>query len=339
MSDLPSPRERINQVGRKELEHRLRTTLDSGVLSHGWIIAGPEGAGKATLGYRIARAILAPSALIDENTLQTRSDHRDIRLIAQNAHPDLFSAERLWNDKTSKYQSEITVETVRKLTQFLSHTAGFGGARVAIVDTADDLNRNAANALLKALEEPPANTVLLLLSATPGRLLPTIRSRCRRIDLRPVANDEIINLLGEHGLAHGEDAGRIADHAAGRPGYALQLAAENGAEALALVDKLIVAAQGRGDPRAIAASFSARTDASQWSFFTAALSDRFADAARAVGRGRALQGPLSGARPEALLECWEMIGPLVSRGDALNLDRSQIVTALAHDMQRILRSA
>ena len=210
--ELLAPFERANQIGRAALETSLRGVIAEGVLSHGWIISGGKGAGKATLAYRLARALMAPEALADTNSLTVDMNHKSVRLISQAAHPDLFVAERTWNEKTSRYQTEITVETIRKLTLFLNHTPALGAYRVAIIDTADDLNKNAANALLKILEEPPAKTALFLLAEAPGRLIATIRSRCRRLELRPLPQEKVMQLLEEEGLATGDNARRIADH-------------------------------------------------------------------------------------------------------------------------------
>ncbi|MHA7871798.1 MAG: AAA family ATPase, partial [Hyphococcus sp.] len=196
---LAHPKDRDSQIGRADVERDIRAMMREGIFSHGWIIAGPAGAGKATLAYRIARAVLDPTSLTSDHDLGVSVDSQVFKLIAAEAHPDLFVATRLWNEKTSRFQSEITIETIRALLSFLNRTAAFGGPRVAIIDTADDLNRNAANALLKALEEPPKNTLLLLLSQSPGRLLPTIRSRCRRIDLRSVDTTLIAALLQQEG--------------------------------------------------------------------------------------------------------------------------------------------
>lgn len=336
MTDLPRPQERIRQIGRDDVEASLRRTIAAGAFSHGWIITGGVGAGKATLAYRIARGVLDAAALTSCANFDMDADSPTFRLIAQGAHPDIFVAERLWIEKTSKYQSEITVETIRRLIHFMNHTPAFGGARVAIIDTADDLNRNAANALLKVLEEPPANTLLLLLCSAPGRLLATIRSRCKRIDLRPVPRGDICALLESEGLASGGDADRIADHADGRPGYALRLAADGGAKALSLADAFVQAGCGRGDVSAVASNFSARTSAEEWAFFVSAVTSALSDGARVAGRGDALEGPLAGAAPSALVDAWERLSTLAARGDALNLDRAQIVSAMGHDMKQSL---
>lgn len=336
MSDLLLPQERFSQIGREDVEARLRATMTGNALTHGWLISAGKGAGKATLAYRIARGVLEPGSLADPNSFTIPEESRAAKLIEQGAHPDLFVAERQWNEKTSKYQSEITVETIRSLTHFLSHTPAFGGARVAIVDTADDLNRSAANALLKVLEEPPANSLLLLLSASPGRLLPTIRSRCRRLILRDVERDAVAHLVVEEGLANHNEAMRIADHAGGRPGYALSLAAEGGAKALKLADAFLTASRRGSDIGRISSSFTVRTSAEEWNFFTSSIASQLCDAARAAGRGIQIQGPLAGVAPAALIEGWEQVTTLVARGDGLNLDRGQIIAAMAFDLQRTL---
>lgn len=335
-ADLTPPQERADIIGRADVEASLRAAMEGDALSHGWIIAGPNGAGKATLAYRIARGLLEPSALDGAGAFQMSASARTFRLIAQNAHPDVFVAERAWNEKTSKYQTEITVETIRSLTLFLNRTAALGGYRVAIIDTADDLNRNAANALLKALEEPPAKTLLLLLAETPGRLLATIRSRCRRIDLRPIPDADIIALLESEKLASGDNARTIAAHAEGRPGYALTLAAGDGAEAIALADRFIAEARRAGDIARLATALTGKAGDARWEIFRTVVIRNLADAVRASARGQAIAGPLEGAAPEALLNAYEQVSSLAGRGEGLNLDRAQLIAAMAYDLRQAL---
>lgn len=337
--ELLLPNERLDQVGRADAEAALRRAMAGGVLSHGWIIAAPKGAGKATLAYRIARGMLDPAALTDDVSFDVPANARVARLIAQGAHPDLFVAERQWNEKTSRYQTEITVETIRELTQFLSRTPAMGGFRVAIIDTADDLNRNAANALLKALEEPPARALLLLLSEAPGRLIATIRSRCRRIDLRPVPDADIIALLEREGAASGADAEKIAAAAGGRPGYALTLAAGEGAAAIDLAEAFLAARSGEGGVGPIMTALAGKAGEAKWEIFRAVVSERLAQAARLAARGEAAPAPLTGAAPAALLAAWERVSALASRGEALNLDRGQLIAAMACDLREALAEA
>ena len=332
-TDLPQPQERADQIGRTDIEQRLRATMEEGALSHGWIISGPRGSGKATLAYRIARGLLDPASLEDAVSFTVAPDARVFHLVAAKAHPDLFVAERIWDEKKAKYQTEITVETVRKLTQFLNRTASGGGGRAAIVDAADDMNRNAANALLKALEEPPAKTLLILLSSAPGRLLPTIRSRCRRIDLPPVDRADIESFLQEEGVSS-EDAATAAEAARGRPGYALRLAKEDGVEAIRLAGRFLKTAAKGGDVRAYAAALTGKGADDRWAIFKAAVLDGLADAARTQARNEG-QGDLTSG-PGELLKAWEETSNLMAQGEGLNLDRGQLIFAIAHDLQATL---
>ena len=330
--ELQRPQERSAQIGRAALEAPLRAAMEKGVFSHGWIIAGPQGAGKATLAYRIARGVLDPSALQREDSFDVSPDARVFHLIAAGAHPDLFVAARIWDEKKAKHQAEITVETIRKLTGFLNRTASGGGWRVAIIDTADDMNRNAANALLKALEEPPAKTLLMLLSASPGRLLPTLRSRCRRIDLPPLDDEAVRGLLVNEGVEAGAiDA--LVGAARGRPGYALRLAAEDGVEAIRLAERFFSAAAKDDDISKYASALAGKGADSRWEIFKAALIEGLSEAARKAARGEAAP-----ASPSALLAAWETAGQLIARGEGLNLDRGQLIFALAHDIRAALKA-
>ncbi len=346
--DLLLPQDRADQIGRASVEARLRAAMGEGVLSHGWIIAGPSGVGKATLAYRVARGLLDPAALADAHSFDVSPQARVFHLVAAGAHPDLFVAERLWDDKKGKRQAEITVETVRRLTAFLSRTASGGGARVAIVDTADDMNRNAANALLKVLEEPPANTLLLLLSSAPGRLLATIRSRCRRIDLPAVEDEAVLALLSEAGVEAGE-AGTLAAAARGRPGYALRLAADDGAAAIRMADRFLAAAATGGDIGTYVSVLTGKGAEARWDIFKETLVARLSDAARDAALsgageetggagGRAKGAAALPASPAGCLAAWETATGLIARGEGLNLDRGQLIFALAQDIRAALRS-
>lgn len=336
MNELLPPQERADQIGREDVEASLRAAMAEGALSHGWIIAGPRGAGKATLAYRIARGLLDPSALEDDASFDVAPDARVFRLIAGGAHPDLFVAQREWNEKTSKYQTEITVETIRSLTQFLNRTAALGGYRVAIIDTADDLNRNAANALLKALEEPPANTLLMLLSEAPGRLIATIRSRCRRLDLRPVTDEVIEDWLQREGDVSGAEARTIAANAGGRPGYALSLAAGEGAEAIRLARDFLEAG---ADISNITRALTGKAADAKWEIFREVVMENLSLAARAMARGETPAIDPGAGDPAALLSAWEKLSALSARGEALNLDRAQLIAAMAYDLRAALSAA
>jgi DNA polymerase-3 subunit delta' len=197
------PQENPELIGQAAAERALLAAARSGRLAHGWLLAGPRGVGKATLAYRFARFLLAGSGgeeggLFGEQpseTLALDPGHPVFRRIASGAHPDLRRVARGVNPRTGRPRSEIVVDDVREAIAFLRLTPSEGGWRVVIVDGAEDMNRNAANALLKVLEEPPARAILLLVSHAPGRLLPTIRSRCRKLELPALAPEALGELL------------------------------------------------------------------------------------------------------------------------------------------------
>ena len=190
------PRETAVLFGHDEAEHALLDAYKGGRIPHAWLIGGPPGIGKATLAYRLARFVLThpdpkSPAVQQATSLAVDADHPVARRLAAQAQTDFFVLERVINDQTGKLFTVIRVEDVRKAVRFFATTAGEGGWRIAIVDTADDLERPSANALLKVMEEPPPRALLLLVSQAPGRLLPTIRSRCRRLDLRPLSAEDV----------------------------------------------------------------------------------------------------------------------------------------------------
>lgn len=337
MENVPAPEARSTLTGHDEAERLLRARLDRGALSHGWIVAGPKGLGKATLAYRLARALLDPSALTGAAGLSVEPDSRVFRLVAGRAHPDLFIAQREWDEKKSRYESEISVEKIRNLTNFLNVTASYGGWRVAIVDAADDMNRNAANALLKALEEPPADTLIILVAHAPGRLLATIQSRCRRLVLRPVAEATITRFLEEEGAADGEDARMIAAAARGLPGRAIRLAEHDGVDAVACAESFFIAATGDGDFAGVAAALTGAANDAKWELFSEIVLESLSDAARSRARGEEAKAPLADASVDRLLDAWEKLTTLSARGDALNLDRGQLVFAMGRDLRASLQ--
>jgi DNA polymerase-3 subunit delta' len=210
LDDIPLPRERMVLIGHTAAERELLDAYRSGRIHHGWILGGPEGIGKATLAFRFARFLLAQPdptapAVRAAQDLSLPADHPVAHRVNAGAHVDLTHLRRPWDEKNKRFKSELTVDEVRRAVSFFGSTAGAGGWRVCIVDTADDMNSNAANALLKVLEEPPQRAIFLVLSHQPGRLLPTIRSRCRRLTLSPLTDQEVLGGLAGFGLTDGLD--------------------------------------------------------------------------------------------------------------------------------------
>src|SRR5438876_10193550 len=190
------PRETSTLAGHREAEAALLNAYRSGRIPHAWLIGGAQGIGKATLAYRMARFVLAhrnPTASDAQSADTLWVDPSDpvARHVAAGAHGGLLTLERTLNDR-GVMRAVITVDETRETISFFGSTAAIEGWRVCIVDTVDELNPNAANALLKILEEPPQQSLFLLVSHAPARVLPTIQSRCRKLPLRPLATDDVI---------------------------------------------------------------------------------------------------------------------------------------------------
>jgi DNA polymerase-3 subunit delta' len=191
----PHPRATTRLFGHAAAETALLTAYRSARLPHGLLIVGPKGIGKATLAYSLARFILSlpdPMAAAAQSAQSLQIDPKDpvFRRIAAQAQPDLLVIERTVNDK-GVLRNQIAVDDIRRLVPFFGSTAGEGGWRIAIIDAVDDLNRSGANALLKVLEEPPKRALLLLIAHSAARVPPTLRSRCRVVSVRPLAQADL----------------------------------------------------------------------------------------------------------------------------------------------------
>jgi DNA polymerase-3 subunit delta' len=197
--NAPHPRETLALFGHAAAERELLDAYRNNRLAQAWIIGGPEGIGKATLAWRFARFLLAHPdangpAVQGAANLAVPADHPAARRVATMALADISLLRREWNDKAKppKHFTEIRVDDVRDISASFHQSSGTGGWRVAIIDCADELNRSAANALLKLIEEPPARSLFLLVAHQPGRILPTIRSRCRKLMLSALAQEETV---------------------------------------------------------------------------------------------------------------------------------------------------
>jgi DNA polymerase III subunit delta' len=324
----PEPRANSILLGHEAAEATLLDAWRGGRLHHAWLISGPDGVGKATLAYRFARRLLAG---MDGSTLALDPAHPVFRRVAAGSHADLHTVERAYDEKRKRMRTQIAVEDVRKIGGFMSLTPAEGGWRVAIVDGAEELNQAAANALLKVLEEPPQRAILLLVCSAPGRLLPTIRSRCRRLRLMPLEADAMERLLVEYLPALPDDErSRLATLAEGSPGRALALAEEEGIAISALVDQVLAALPELGAMRAyeVADALGRREDA--FTTFMDLLRAALAAAVRDVVRGRAdpEQSRLVGLRPLAAWgDVWHALTRLQGETERFALDRRQAIVS------------
>ena len=223
-STVPAPRENPDLVGHEAVEGELRRLAEAGRLPHAILFCGPRGIGKATLAFRLARFLLAGSEA-GKSGLAIDSASGVFRRVAAGGHADLLTVERAYDPRRRRMRGEIVVEDAREITQFFHLTAAEGGWRIVVVDGAEEMSRSAANALLKILEEPPRHGLLLLVSHSPGLLLPTIRSRCRRFAIRALEPAVVAQLVARYrpDLAQAE-AAALATLTEGSIGRALELA-------------------------------------------------------------------------------------------------------------------
>ena len=314
------PRERFRLVGQDAALARAARAIRAGRPPQAWLLTGPPGVGKATLAYRIARYLLGYGAT-DQGPADLASPENDPVSIQVKAasHPGLLVLKRGLHPETGKLMTVLPVDEIRRLANFFGLTSGAGGWRVAIVDPADDMNDNAANALLKLLEEPPPRAMLLLISHAPGRLLPTIRSRCQRLNLRPLDQPELESELSELLPEQTQEERRaLAKLAGGSIGAALRLAGGEGLMLAEQAERLIDGAENPDFSAALSlAEKVARIDDGMdifGSFLAQTLADRIV--ARA-GRG--------GARLDRWVELREKLNASFGRTTALHLEPRQTI--------------
>jgi DNA polymerase-3 subunit delta' len=211
LDGVPLPRQTTMLVGHEAAERTLLHAYRSGRMHHGWIFLGERGIGRATLAFRLARFVFAhPDPRAAEvqaaENLFVAPEHPATRRVAAGVHPNLLHLQREWDDSRRRYKTGLSVESVRRIIPFLGTTAGEEGWRVVIVDPADDMTQSAANAILKNLEEPPKNTLFLLIAGKRGALLPTILSRCRILNLGSLSVEETERVVATVGSDYAEDA-------------------------------------------------------------------------------------------------------------------------------------
>ncbi|MHB1217435.1 MAG: DNA polymerase III subunit delta' [Alphaproteobacteria bacterium] len=344
----PAPRLNAEIVGQGAAEASLLDAHRSGRLPHAWLFTGPKGVGKATLAYRFARFLLTDGgdggaaslfgdAPAPASSLRVEAGHPVFHRMASGGHADFRVLERTPHPKTGKMRSEIVIDDARDIIEFMHLTPAESSRRVVIVDSADDMNRNTANALLKVLEEPPASAVLILVSHSPARLLPTIRSRCRKLTLASLSDDAVREGIAKyHPGLRPEEAEAVARLGEGSLGRALEIAEHGG---LGLYQDLVslLATLPRLDFAAL-----------QEFAGTAAGDDGSFDLSTSLLRGwhaRLLKGAATGTFPPGLVEgetalmrrlagaasldrwfeVWDKNDRLFRRADSANLDHRQVL--------------
>ena len=358
LGDFPHPREVSHLVGQVEAERALFDAFMSGRMQHAWLLTGPKGIGKATLAYRMARFALhygTPDAAraAGASDLSVPENSPAFHQVVAGSHPNLLTVRRPWDDKTKKLKTVITVDEVRRIGHFFGLTAAERGAwRIVIIDSADEMNPNAANALLKALEEPPANGLFLVISHQPGRLLPTIRSRCRMLRMTPLSDADIATLMagamadtvparGKRKTAaepSEEERLQIAQLAEGSAGRALSLAGGGGLDLYKEIARLLSSL-----PRLDIAGVHALADKAgrkgsddQYEAMIELITlwlQRLVRAGAGLdsrpdivpGEGTAMARLAAGGSLDRWVEVWEKVVQSTARGEALNTDRKLVI--------------
>lgn len=356
---FPPPEAATHLVGHDEAEGVFLKAFESGRMPHAWLITGPKGIGKATLAFRMARFLLAQGmaapaedagmSLFGETPARTANlapqdlglgpDHPIFGRVRELSHSDLRVLRRTINEKTGKLRGEIIVDDVRAAIDFLHLMPAESAWRVLVVDSADELNRNAANALLKILEEPRPRSVIILVSHAPGRLLPTIRSRCRRLALEPLPPAALKAELKPHCPdLGGADLDLVLALADGSLGRAITFGRDQAARDLfqsitqllgtwpdldpAVLHRLGDRLAGKGAEE----NFTTATTLLDWWLTRflrrAAAADRpFAEVF--PGESRLIERLQGAASLDRWLQSWEKVGRLFARVASANLDRKQ----------------
>lgn len=322
---FPHPRETYTLVGQGDAERALGEAATHGRLHHAWLLSGPEGIGKATLAYRFARYLLDPADRTPgSGDLFVPPESPVSRKIEAQGHPDLLAVTRGLTGDRKNFAAEIRVDEIRRVGSFLASTAGAGGWRVVIIDKADELNVNSANALLKVLEEPPERSIFLLVCERPQRLPATLRSRCRTLTLRPLTASDVLAVIGR--LHPGDQPGhaslaKAADASGGSVRRALQLLEHDEAIAAPLgrVLRSLPSLDRRAGLELADLVAAGGTDAAKT--FVAGVLDHAH--ARATGEG--------GGDRERLArwsEVWENVATTARTADVFNLDRRPFVLSI-----------
>ncbi len=256
-SQLPPARNASDLYGHADIEKRLLADIQAGRMPHAVIFAGPEGVGKSVLAFRLARYLLAdteflkpaeddagfnlfgdapaapPAPARSVENMFIAPESTTFAQVSSGGHPDLLVIERPYDEKKGRHKAGIDVDEVRKVVPFLRKTSANSGWRVVIVDDSDSMNRNAQNAILKILEEPPQKTLIILIAHRIGTFLPTIRSRARVIRMEGLDKSAFNALLSKsYPRLSGADLDRLALICAGSPGRAVRLFEMGGLDVL-----------------------------------------------------------------------------------------------------------
>ena len=338
--DYPHPRETHVLFGHEEAERELLDAYREQRLHHAWLIGGPQGIGKATLAWRMTKFLLANP---DPTSTKVQAAHHlsvpesnyTSKQVEAHSHSDLALLRREWNDKTKKHFTEIRVDDVRSALNLFHHTSGSGGYRVCLVDCADDLNRSSANALLKVIEEPPPRSIFFIVAHNAAHVLPTIRSRCRKLLLKPLSDEALFPAV--RAAAPELEAGDIrhaAERARGSVREALRLMSGSGVQVDQQVNRIL-----NGLPKInwdwvhdLADQVTSREQQNEFDVMVGAVYDWLDATVHArAGEGASRLAPFA--------EVWEKVAADVRETEALNLDKRAFTLLMFDDIVAAAESA
>ena len=346
--DVPHPRATTVLHGHADAEKALAQGAAGGRLHHALLVTGAEGIGKATLAYRLTRYLLADPTERDpfRLSLEVAPETTAARQVMALSHPGLLVIRRVWDAKAKRFSASIPIDEVRRIRSFLAHTAGAGRSRVVIVDSADELNGPAANALLKSLEEPPPETHFILVSSNPGRLLPTIRSRCRLVQLKPLGEQDLRRaaqaalMTSEREPPGANEWSRLVPLASGSVRRLLVLWMRDGLKMQERIDTVFA-----GLPRldwglvhTVGDELGSAAAADKLETFYELLLGHIAGLVRqSASGGAASSGAVAPPRLASWAELWETLVREKAEAMALNLDRKSLIFGAFSRIEAVAR--
>ncbi|MDD3288287.1 MAG: DNA polymerase III subunit delta' [Alphaproteobacteria bacterium] len=316
--NIPDPQRTPFLIGHESATRQIADTFASGRMPQAWLIYGIDGIGKATFAYHAANFVFSDG----KNPIGNLDfDNSAAKLVAAEAHPDLFVLRRPVDEKTGEQKDSIPVDDARKIAPFMHRTATHGKWRIAIIDEAHFLNRHGQNAILKIIEEPPENCLILITASTPGALVATIRSRCRLLPLEPLSKAammDVMSRLGADTEVGEDDLSRIIELSGGSVGFALKLLS---AECLPVYDEMLALLDKMPEMdvpglHALADKISRKADADSFKAITKLLIDRLRENVHTAATGPADRGHL-----DRCLRLWEKVKQSFIMADRSNLDR------------------
>lgn len=339
---IPHPAQNFDLVGHGEVLEQILQQYASARMHHAILLTGPRGIGKATLALRVASHLFRyPDAHTAPVTLCPEQDAIDAKIAAR-SHPNLLHLDRPWDFDAKKFKTMLTVDTIRLTTAFFGTSRGESGWRVAIVDAADDMNQFASNALLKILEEPPQETLFFVLAHSPAKVLPTIRSRCLQMTMKPLADEEVITTLERFGELQGmgnEDRLLLARLSKGSVRSGIMLARENGLEIYKTFRTLCQKLENPdwAQIQAMAEKVTSRGKEDGFRMLLEFANEFMED--KATGRApdsHHVQDISSLAR---WAKVWEKTQDSIRVAEGYNLDKKQVILNLFQDMGEAARNA